>query len=404
MKVKIVFCILISIFFVACQSANASNTTSNVSILSSNLDSIQSKSEKPSSDIVSIGDDGVKRIDIKTLIGATNIFEIRMIDEENAFILGISDKQKTSADGYLTWENILAKMNINTGEVEEISRGYYLSDGRENMLVGNQHDYAEVVFNGQVIFYIDNNRLKDQRLLEVDKKKCAAYHASTDSLVYVDNSTLDLCLYHMENGKTITLFESVKNQNGEVLQMPSQPYISADGNKVLFQKVGETDFMYESIVGCDINGNVLFETDKLDRLSDIVYADWIPEGLFTMQTTDQSKDTQSGQATYFATYDQSGVSKKRFLLEGIIARIQRSSTNSTSLSFSMYELESVLKYALGVVNLQTGETNIVYHSNGIITSHDLSPSGEIIVWIEDHVVCSVLLKTLQQNTVDTQNW
>lgn len=353
---------------------------------------------------ITIGVDGIKHLDVKALLGATNLFDIRMIDEVNAYILGISDNQQVTTEGFLVWENILAKVNLETGEVYDIFRGYFTNDGRENMFVQRFQDRSEMVFTGQMLFYISENKLKDQRILEENRQREASFHAPSNTLVYVDDSTLNLNLYDMESDSITLLYESVKNENGAVIQMPCHPYFNSDGNKVLFQKAGETDLLYENIIGCDVNGKVLFETDKLKRLSDVVYAAWLKEGFYTMQATDQSVDSPSGQATYFTIYDQNGAAKNRFMISGAIVGIQRSPNDSTVLAFRMLEPDSVLHNALGVVDLLTGQANIVHHSKGIITSQDISPSGKLLVWIEDHVIYTTKLAKVKSEAISVTSW
>lgn len=337
--------------------------------------------------------------DIMSKMDATNLYELRMVDEHIGYVLGINQNHtQKSADGELIPEAVLARFDFKTGEITVVHRKNQPAAWFYRMQAAKQPDGTEVVFDGQTICTVVNGSVKDSfSLPEALTGNPAAiydadYHIGTDYFAYVAPDTKDLFVKNFKTGDTSTPFPAVDSGK----QHAYAPLFSLGGDQLLFFKGGKNSGEYDSIIGLNMKGDKLFETEKPKRLAFETFPGWLEDDFYTMQATDSSTDTKSGLVTYFTLYDKSGSVNRNLILDCKLSALQRYSSSEAGLCFTALvkeepEGKSLFSYAVGLLNLRLGQAYFVQRSDIRIISCDLSPSGSVLAWLEDEHIRAIPL-------------
>ena len=300
-------------------------------------------------------------------------------------------------------ESIVARYDTVSGEVKVVQRNSEAMDGMENMTAARAENGEETVFTGGAFLGVKNNEAVRYSKLEQQYLRDAFYNFPSDKLAYVDNRTFDLMLLDCGTEKSTVLYKASEDKNGAV-NMTYKPIINAEGSKVLFQRVIGNALMYDSVACCDTAGKILFETGEIERISDVLYTYWCKNGFCTVQTTDVSEKTKSGELTVITLYSDEGKVIKTTELECALAyNLLAAATANPYLPFSVYndKLNSngIRCYSLAIVNPETGEAYIVRDTEEIIDGQDISPSGSKIVWIENGGIQELDLQTASKTPI-----
>ncbi len=314
-------------------------------------------------------------------IGLTWPRAIRYADENSFYLYGF-DREKQREGNFLA---TLARYDTTTQGLTVIFQDYASTDYTERMSVDKINETTELIFTGQAVCQVENGRMTDYMPLSKELLRDPAFNAATKTIAYATQDTLELCLFEVTSSQSVSIYQPPLDENGSVAGMTSLPALSADGQAVLFQKTGLTASLFQSLTACDRAGKVLLETSPLERLSDSLYHAWLKDGFYTMQATDSSADTDTGNASYITRYDATGKQTDTWMLECCIDTQQISSPRNTTISYTIIwtDLSEGIRTGIGVLDFSTGSATRQYTATGTVHAQDLSPSGKKLAWIED---------------------
>ena len=319
------------------------------------------------------------QIDLLGQMDATNIEYIEPAGNA-VYIIGVKrDKSQPQR------ELIYAVCDLDTQRVDVIARDYASIDGAHNMSVYEAAPGKSLLFTGQKILTLQDNKLISSEELEEQYKREAFLDLQHHQMVYVDESDLNLYLRRMDNDTLpIVIYKSsrvVDDDGNEHTLYPYNPRIHREGNKVLFGIAQDDTSSYQNVAVYDINTGAIYKTENLPIYADFLDFLWYPDHFITLEITDSLEGSPPGVGTIFTQYDAVGNFIKRTVLNCMALSCQRKIYPDNTLYAFGYSQND--KGGLALYDIEKNEVSSIYQSENYMVSPTVSPDGKKVLWVEN---------------------
>lgn len=326
----------------------------------------------------------IKEFNLLQQLDADGIESVSYIDEQTICISAYK-KGRNEESGY--WELILAVYNFTRNDLNIFYRGVESTDYLRNITTAEMANGDISVFNGATIFFLDKSGLKDSITLDERYRRETTYSAEKNALAMVNPSSFDLCLMEDGSSAPTVIYEASRGVKTLGVRVPYAPVFSPSGEKILFQIGGETALSLYEISCYDINSGTIIFTLPIEQKSDVIECMWMDNDTFI--TLEPAPDDAS--PSWITGYNSIGEPLYTFPVDGPIMQLRAADPARVNLlSVLIYdgydEQSDELLYSIATTDLISKKTKTIYHSDTVVFSHDLSPDGRKIVWVEGTVI------------------
>ena len=397
MKLKLLICLLLALLLPACNvgfgaqnSFSTPSISSDISALASSSVSSALSEEEP----VLI----YRNNDILKQLNATQLEQVRYLDENTAYIFAFYFDDNVDL-GTGKGEGILARYKIDSNEVKVLHRQRMSIDAGQELKVEAVADGSVVVFNGWGVYSVFEDDTVEYTELEERFRETPFLDIQNKRLAYADK------IFDRNTGETIILYPSIFKEyeggRGYSSEGAFLPKISPNGERVMFQHVFGGGMGFKRIICTDLKGKQIFKTEEIERISSELHMGWLQDKINTVQNRDTHSNADDDYSSLFTLYDEAGKLEKRFEIStpiGLMQQTPNNSSNKVSFYFNDYQIKK-WDCSLGIVDFDTGSAKEVYRSPNIIVSHDLSPSGEKLIWLEQNALCELELANAKPSDI-----
>lgn len=326
----------------------------------------------------------IRELNLLQQLDADGIESVSYIDEQTICISAYK-KGRNEESGY--WELILAVYNFTRNDLNIFYRGVESTDYLRNITTAEMANGDISVFNGATIFFLDKSGLKDSITLDERYRRETTYSAKKNALAMVNPSSFDLCLMEDGSSAPTVIYEASRDVKTLGVRVPYAPVFSPSGEKILFQIGGETALSLYEISCYDINSGTIIFTLPIEQKSDVIECMWMDNDTFI--TLEPAPDDAS--PSWITGYNSIGEPLYTFPVDGPIMQLRAADPARVNLlSVLIYdgydEQSDELLYSIATTDLISKKTKTIYHSDTVVFSHDLSPDGRKIVWVEGTVI------------------
>jgi len=324
------------------------------------------------------------QIDLLEPMDATNIEYIEP-NGNTVYIIGAKrDKSKPQR------ERIVAVYDLNKGSVTVLSRDDSPVDYAYNLSVHHSDDGTDTVFTGSEIFTVKDSEILSIQEIGDEYAREPFADLENNRMVYVGQEDLAVYLHFFDDAdgaQDIKIYESsvLANEDGtKSFFFPYSPKFDDRGDKILFGTAKDDVALYQNMVICDTDGEILAQTDALPIQADFLDFFWYHDGFFTLEITDAFDGSPSGNATIFTRYDAEGRQTRKTIFECVALSCQRKVYPDTDLYAFGYDKDGATGLAL--YDMEQDRVSSVYETENYIVSPTVSPDGERVLWVENGVL------------------